>query len=62
MKKVIEQIDDLENVIIDKTEESFIWLFQDGDEIYIEKSKAREVALAICPELGEPTIRQIIPR
>lgn len=24
---------------------------------FIEKSKAREVALAICPELGEPTIK-----
>lgn len=25
--------------------------------IHVEKSKAREVALAICPELGEPTIK-----
>ena len=29
----------------------------EGKIITIDKHKAREVALAICPELGEPTIK-----
>lgn len=60
MKKVIEQVDKFGDVSFQVGRDG-ISLIQIADGatnwVIIEKSKAREVALAICPELGEPTIK-----
>lgn len=62
MNKVIEQpgIVNL-NIQVSTNDDLDITLSQSNnfthDEIRIIRSKAREVALAICPELGEPTIK-----
>lgn len=58
MKKVIEQEEAPNIIVIHKEDEIIVRenvLMQ--EPVTVEKSKAREVALAICPELGEPTIK-----
>lgn len=60
MKKEIKQVDKFGDVSFQVGRDG-ISLIQIADGatnwVIIEKSKAREVALAICPELGEPTIK-----
>lgn len=58
MKKVIEQ-EVFTNVHIEVTSKTLHFTQKSAypNSVVIEKSKAREVALSICPELGEPTIK-----
>ena len=62
MKKVIEQKKPIGDVRVwidlkERIELRQSWGNGEHETVIIEKSKAREVALAICPELGEPTIK-----
>jgi len=58
MKKEIKQ-EVFTNVHIEITHKTLHFTQKSAypNSVVIEKSKAREVALSICPELGEPTIK-----